>query len=245
MKEVLMQTLDITEQQAEIYLALLELGPTSVGKLINKIIIDRSSCYDCLKRLIKRGLVTYIIKDKKRYFEAVNPERLLQILNEQESTLERKKEELTKMMPALMEKSKSKTRLEEATVYKTKQGMRSFFDLTLKDTKKILVISGTGKALKNMPYYFIKWHKIRQEKNIAFKIVFNNELKGDTVTNMPFCAIKFMPKEYSAPSTTLIFGGKVGILLWSDTPTAFVIDSKEIAKTYKKYFELIWSISKK
>lgn len=245
MKEILMQTLELTEQQAEIYLALLELGSTSVGKLINKIIMDRSSCYDCLKRLIKKGLVTYIIKDKKRYFEAVNPERLLQILNEQESRLKLKKQDLLKVMPALIKKSRSRTRLEEATVYKTKQGMRSFFDLTLKNTKEVLVISGTGKALKNMPYYFIKWHKIRQEKDIGYKIIFNNELRNDLVTDMPFCEVRFMPKEYSSPSTTFVFGDKVGILLWGDTPTAFVIDSKDIAKTYKKYFRLVWSISKK
>lgn len=245
MKETLIRSLGLTEQQAKIYLTLLELGPTSVGKLINKVVIDRSSCYDCLKRLIKRGLVTFIIKDKKRYFEAVNPDRLLQILSEQESSLKSKKEDLIKIMPTLIKKSKSKVRLEEATVYKTKQGMRSFFDLTLKDVKEILVISGTGKALKNMPHYFLKWHRIRKEKNIDFKIIFNNELRNDPITKMPSCEVKFMPKEYSSPSTTLIFGDKVGILLWSDTPTAFVIDSKEIAKTYKKYFELIWSISKK
>ncbi len=34
----------------------------------------------------------------------------------------------------------------------------------------------------------------------------------------------------------IIFGNKVAQVLWKDKPFAFVIESQEVAKSYKKYF---------
>ncbi len=62
-------------------------------------------------------------------------------------------------------------------------------------------------------------------------------------TEMPLADIKFLPKEYSSPSTLFIFGDYVATLLWSELPFAFVIKSKEIAKSYYNYFNLIWEIA--
>jgi len=42
-----------------------------------------------------------------------------------------------------------------------------------------------------------------------------------------------------------IFGDKVAIVLWKEKhPSGFMIDNTDIAKSFKKWFDLIWKISK-
>jgi len=52
-------------------------------------------------------------------------------------------------------------------------------------------------------------------------------------------------KDYSPPVTTFIYSNKVATIIWGETPTAFVIESKEAAEGYRNYFELMWNVAKK
>ncbi len=46
------------------------------------------------------------------------------------------------------------------------------------------------------------------------------------------------------PTGVIIFGNKVATIVWRETPTAFVIKSKQVADSYKKFFEDMWKIAK-
>lgn len=237
--------LGLTEQQATVYLKLLELGPSTVGKLTKQVDIPRVSCYDTLNRLVSKGLVSFVKTRGNRLYQATDPVRLLHIAEEKEREAEEQKEIIEEFLPELNQlKSFGEKEDKEASIYKTKEGMKSLFELMLKVKKPICVMSATGKALQEMKYYFPQWHKKRQKLKIQVKIIFNKELKNKTVTKMPLSEIKFLPKEYSSPSTLFIFGGYVATLLWTDIPFAFLIKSKEIAKSYNNYFKLIWDIAK-
>ena len=61
--------------------------------------LHRAVVYDLLERLIEKGLASFAIKGKKKYFEATNPQRLLEIEKERE-------EKIKQIMPHLMELSK-------------------------------------------------------------------------------------------------------------------------------------------
>ena len=70
--------------------------------------------------------------------------------------------------------------------------------------------------------------------------------KKDKQARIPFAEIRYLPEKYSGPAATNIYGDKVAIILWSkENPLAIVIKNKEIAESYKKFFELMWRISKK
>jgi hypothetical protein len=54
--------------------------------------------------------------------------------------------------------------------------------------------------------------------------------------------IKYLP--YNLPTGVIIFGDRVATLVWKNIPTAFVIQSKQTAQSYKKFFEDMWKIAK-
>ena len=66
----ILEDLGLTNAEIKTYLALLELGTTSAGNLIKKLSMHRAAVYDIIELLINKGLVSYIIKANRKYFEA-------------------------------------------------------------------------------------------------------------------------------------------------------------------------------
>ena len=53
-----------------------------VPQIIQKTGLHRAVVYDLLERLIEKGLVGHAIKGRKKFFEATNPQRLKEILQD-------------------------------------------------------------------------------------------------------------------------------------------------------------------
>ena len=79
-----LEEMGLTSVEAKIYLTLVIKGPSLAGVIAKETGIHRRTAYDILYRLRTKGLVSNIIIENKRNFEAVNPERLLEILKEKE-----------------------------------------------------------------------------------------------------------------------------------------------------------------
>ena len=62
----------LAKNESKLYLSLLELGSASATQLIQKSGLHRAVVYDILERLIEKGLASFVIKGRKKYFERVN-----------------------------------------------------------------------------------------------------------------------------------------------------------------------------
>ena len=82
--EKIFRDLGFTERETKVYLTLLDLGETKMGPLAAKTRLQPSKIYQTLERLIDRGLVTFVIKSKIKYFQAQDPQEILNILKEKE-----------------------------------------------------------------------------------------------------------------------------------------------------------------
>ena len=49
---------------------------------------------------------------------------------------------------------------------------------------------------------------------------------------------------YATPSTTYIYSDRVAIIVWSPDPMAFLIRSRVVADSYRKYFDVLWKTAK-
>lgn len=90
-------------------------------------------------------------------------------------------------------------------------------------------------------------------KNIVFHLLFDHEVKmrmPEFPKNYPAkLKYRFLPKEYSTNSVLSIFGDYVvmytGIVLkqMSDNTVFFIIHSKDLAESYRKWFQYMWNRS--
>ena len=84
-----LERVGLSSSETNVYLNLLKMGSSKAGKISKECQINRTTTYDALKRLQEKGLVSYVIKANRKWFEAVEPGRLLDYLKEKEDYLQK------------------------------------------------------------------------------------------------------------------------------------------------------------
>lgn len=244
-----LERVGLSPNEAKVYFALLDLGSSLAGKMADKTGIHRRAVYDALNRLVEKGIVSFVIKSGKKYYEAANPEKLLWFLKEKEEGIKRKEEIIKKILPDLTLRYKQTKSKLETSVYKGKEGVKTVMELVLKEKKDWLSIGSTGKGPKLLPYFLPHWEKRRLKLKINYKVLVADIQEGRKrakyLAKTPFTEFRFLPKDIKSPQTVWIFGDKVAIILSSlEQPVITLIENKEIADSFRDYFNWLWRVSK-
>jgi sugar-specific transcriptional regulator TrmB len=247
MDKLILMKAGLTKQEAEVYLTLLYLGPSTAGKITAKSGIHRRCVYDCTERLIKKGLVSYFRLNKKRLFEAAHPERLLQVLSEKEEQIRKSFGDIESILPQLISNYKFSAFKHEAGVFRGKEGLKTILEDILKTGKENLILGGESTAPKILANYLNKFHQRRIEKKIPEKFLFNSSEKGrgKEISKMDYTKVRFLPVPFDSSVTINIFGAKTAFITWlEEEPLGILIENGHIADGMRTYFDLIWKISK-
>src|SRR3989344_6316022 len=97
-----LQKAGLTEGEAKVYTALLKLGSSTSGPIIKESKVANSIIYRLLDSLIEKGLVSYIIKEKTKYFKAANPQKIMEFIEQKKGKLDESKQLIEKMLPQLL-----------------------------------------------------------------------------------------------------------------------------------------------
>lgn len=239
-----LESLGLTKLETKVYLELLKLGSTKAGPLVTKTELHRTTVYDILKRLMEKGLVSFIFKEKTRYFQASNPEHFLDLINEKREEINKKEKDIKKVVRDLkyiQEQSKIK---ESAQIMQGKRAIKTVFEDIL-EYKEYYSFASKGKFKEILETYFDQFQIKKRRRKIKAKILIDESLRDSDYVKSISGEIKFLPKEYSYPTATFIFGYKVAFFVFTEYPTAFLIESKELAESYKSYFALLWKLARK
>ncbi len=223
----------LTGNEAKVYYELLRKGSLSANQIAKKISMDRTLTYTVLNHLIEKGLVNYIIKDKKKFFEAANPENLL-------NPIERKQAFVTDLVKELKKLEKIKESSHDIKVYEGKEGIRTFINLAIKE-KEFCSFGSTGRAFYSL-YEMPRIAKQIEKSNTKVRIIGNKKYKGTKAFS--FKRFKFRYLNIESDATTSIFGDYVSIHILTQKPLIILIKNKEIAQSYKNHFEVLWKIAK-
>lgn len=231
-----LESFGLTHNESIVYRALLEFGPSLAGQISRKTGLHRRTVYDTTERLIKKGLVGYILKNNRRLFEASSPNVFLEIVKEKENTINEALPEMLYYYNKLKEK-------QETNFYKGREGLKTVFEDQIQEGKEILILGASPLAYEILQFYFKWFDRRRKENKIRTRIIFNRIEKK---LKIPLAEIRYMPQKYTSPLAVNIYGDKVAIILWSkENPFAILIKNKEISDGYRKYFELMWRGIKK
>ena len=66
--KVTLEKYGLSHNESKVYLTLLSLGSAMAGRIAKEAMMDRSSCYDALKKLLKAGLVSYAVEANRKLF---------------------------------------------------------------------------------------------------------------------------------------------------------------------------------
>jgi sugar-specific transcriptional regulator TrmB len=233
-----LRSLGLTEIEENVYLTLLEEGPSLAGHISRKSGIHRRMVYDATERLIKKGLVSYILKNNRRLYEAVNPERLLQLVQEQEAGIKQ-------VLPQLKLAYSLSKEKQETNFFKGHAGLKSVFEDEIREGKQLLILSGSPVARQMYPAYFNWFDERRKQKRIMVRMLADSKHAAQ-FSPIPLAEIKHLPQLGSSFTSTNIYGDKVAIIFWHrEKPFVVLIKQKEIADAYRGYFEQLWKAARK
>lgn|SRR3989338_2951817 len=232
-----LQKIGLNLNEAKIYLTLLRFGSAQAGKISKESQINRTTTYDSLERLMEKGLVTFVIEANKKVFKPVAPERLLDQIKEKEKIIE----EILPELNSVFKESKEK---EESDIFRGRKGIKSILQDIL-NYQEYVAFGSSGKFLEIMENDFYTFQKRKKELKIKTRVILAESDRRTEQVKAGYSDFRYIKNEFSSLTTTFIYGDKTVIIIWSENPIATVIKSKEVVKSNKNHFELLWKIAKK
>ena len=241
MNTKILQELGLTRTEIKIYITLLETGPTSVGKILEKSQLPNSTIHRDLNSLIEKGIISFILEGKKKIYQATKPETFLQVLEDKEKRF-------LEILPQLKEKENISEQKESASIFKGENGIKEVYSIMINTKGKEYLTFGGGPITEEIMGFtwWLNLHKKRIEQKLKSRQIFDESVKkgGKEIAKNPLTRIKYLSKEFAQFQETIIVENKVAIAVFSKNPYAFLIEDKNVANSYKKYFELLWKMAK-
>ena len=238
MLEENLSKLGFSPSEIKIYLHLLKSGSSYANKLSAETKINRTNVYEALYRLVSKGVVSFITKNKVKWFEAKSPDSLLSLLSIRKEELKITENNLLEYVKELRQIKTIQSPL-EASIFVGKKGLRVVFDEILQEKKPISLIAAELKFKYFFGPYFELWHKERIERKISQRSIFPIKFKGK-LDKRKFLEYKFVDNRFTNPTTTIIYGDNCIFIQWSGA-IAIKINNKEIAKSHLNYFNMLWN----
>lgn len=237
--------LGFNKNEAKVYLALIKFGKADASQLISETKFHKNIVYDNLEKLIDKGLITFIIEDSRKVFQIASSNALIDFFDEKQQELEKQKQEAEKLTKEINKIAKSLPLKQEAVIYRGIKGIKSYYENTLSG-KDYVAFGAPANSVKIMgETFWINYNLKRVDKKIMARLIFNPSIKeyGETIKNK-FTEVKYFERDFEPMTETHIQGDEVGIIVWTDEPMLFLIKDKNMAESYKSFFETMWKQAK-
>lgn len=233
----------LSAKESRVYLALLELGPSTMTEIAREANINRTTGYPVLESLAGKGLVHFINEAKIQKFSAEAPERAVALLEQkvkdEQENLKRAQALLPELLSVYRVAKKPKVKYYEGIDH-----MREAFEDTLTATGEILAYAvGTDMFDAMGEDYFKNYFKRRTERGINVRVIAPDDSDSRAVVKNDKSELResiLLPNDkFYFSIETNIYNNKVLVVSWREK-FAVIIESEEIASAQKKIFELSW-----
>ena len=246
MLETTLRDLNFTEKEIATYLGLLELGEARAGEIAKKADLNRTTMYDMLSSLMKKGLISKNIRGNQTYFEALEPKRLLSYIDREiENTTERltkKKAEVEKLLPELISKQYKDSTRPKVQFYEDEKGMREAYEDTLTSKDPILAYANVETMHEALPNFFPKYYQRRSDAGVFIRAILprnKSSYERAQKDSNEMRNTRFLPQSDSFTPEVNIYNNKILIASWKEK-MAVIIESKELADFHRTIFERLW-----
>lgn len=243
MKNVL-EDVGLTDIETKVYLYILKKGSVVAGKISKETGIHRRTVYDAIERLIEKGLISYIRINNKRYFESVNPKRLLEIAKERQETIQKVLPDLEAQFKFIHESRTTKER-KETVFFRGKKAIQNLFYQQMEKPGIVFYMGDSEILTEIFRHYFKKYDSTRKELDIHIRAITDFDGKNNEIINsLENCEIKAIKPKYNNKTVISGYDNNLVILNWKEDPIAILIKEKEIKEGFEDYFNLMWGMSK-
>lgn len=239
----------LSDKETAVYIAVLELGPSTVQAIARRARVARSTTYIVLEALIVRGLTEQRKVGKKTIFVAEPPNHLLDFIKTEEDVLHKKRAEVESLVPKLQ--ALMRTVAEKPTVeyYAGLDGLRAMRQQMLRQSHNGDVwynISNVDALIRVFGAQESLFFKLRRAKGITAQTIFTTksaklkkELFQESVSHAT--TRKYIaPEKFTSDSGLTIYDNHVAVGNYGGELGGIIVEAPAMSKLMREVFELLW-----
>ena len=229
----------LNEKEAKVYLAALELGQSVVQDIAIKAGINRATAYFVIEVLMQMGLMSSFHKGKKQFFISADPDRLIEVLEQEKQKITKREENLKKLLPQLQSLNNKQKDRPVVKYYEGKEGINAMMDEYLKLAKGTINMAYSVDSLDKVfsQQEIQKAKEKRVEKALKTKVIYTSDSK--TLENTPLSSrIKVPLDKFPIKSDIAVYDNKVRIASFGKRLLGIIIEDKEIAESMRAILDL-------
>lgn len=236
--------LGLTEEEADVYLALLTLGGSYVSAIAKKAGVHRVVCYKVLDGLVSKGLISQFTKEGIRHFSVEDPRILVR---KQHQKLERAE----RILPELLSMRHTLAYQPKIQYYEGVEGLKSVLEDTLFAENEIIGYTDFGALSKVLPEQdLIRYANQKLERKIKTRCI--SPHSNNALRHLGLCypqgfqsdllEVLFVdPKDALFEYQICMYNDRVAILsLNPNELLAMTVESPVYARTERAIFQLAW-----
>ena len=237
----ILKSIGLTENQAKVYLAGLELGPASILDLARVSGVKRTTIYSVMEELLAQDFFTTLKKEGKKLYAAIDPDSLKHMILERHETLTHNLPEFR----ALYSLSPSKPKV---IFYEGAENIKKIMEEPLHILSKGQLYYRINAGQKEMVEVVGQdwWKDLaikRVKKGLPIKVIADriSQPIPELVTTDPKALreIRFLPTNTHIPVREQIYGDRMAIIDLR-AMIALVIEDKNVADLHRVFFEALW-----
>lgn len=242
-KETLLKEIGLNEKEAKTYLAILELGESTIKPIATRAGIKRTSIYNFIDHLVELGIISQAEVRGRMHYKAEPPEKLVEI---QRTRLER----IKSIMPEFASIFNSNAKKPKISYFEGAEQVKNIVKEEPKCNKEALYI-WPGEDVTEMvggKSFMVEINKQRIEKGVFIKSIRFREkdLPFDTSSHglENLLEIRWAPEDININIGVGIYDtGKVSFFSSKNENFGILIESKELYNAMRVFHNLLWEKS--
>ena len=242
----LLKRLGLDERECEVYLALLPLRIARASTIAKLAKQSRSHAYLILRSLQRKGLVSEIERGKILHFVAEPPERLLSYARNRQEELSEVSSLLTGALPVLRSLVSPLAGTPRVTMLHGLDGMKQIYrDMLPHEFCALFNSESMYRAFnRNIVASLFGDDMVLSGRDLLV----DNAAAQRYVREVPQHAsyeIRLLSKDVQFSPDTIVSGDTVALFSYDDEMTIIRIENKNIADSFRAWFEVLWQSGKK
>lgn len=241
--QLVLKQFGLTSVEVEIYLILLELGPSPVSTIAKKGHLKRTNLYNILTKLIQQGLISEFQKGHVRFFHGTEPQQLIYLQEQRKKKIELNIERLKEIVPALEGMQNPMLIKPKVRFYQGEEGIGTLLNEII-NNEAFDGYFNPEITYKYYPHIVDNFLENGQKKSLHIRELMTPSNTTNAYVKRiknPNHQCKILPKKHHFSSDNFIFGNKVAFISYLEGSIAVVIESEDIAHTQKITFDLMWN----
>ena len=223
-------------KQAKIYYSLLKSGEATASYTAAASGVERTLAYKVLAELQSMGLVSFSVRDGKKYFSAAPPDAILEDMRE-------RYEDFRSIVPTLKTAGvKVSTDAVRTEVYTGKKAAKVIMKQMLASGKDYISAGGGFDFGRMFPNFSRRMMQKIVQRKIKERIIVPEGTKISVKSENS--EIRYLPMEHPLLGGFVVSGDSVILLIHASPLTMVSIENPGLSRTFAGYFETMWKAAK-